>query len=492
MREDPERRAAQNARDRVEWLAALWQLTEPGKPQGANPNLLTVLRFAARLGEHPAFAAVARLRREQSRDRLIKAVVTAAYGGQAPHPELSESLETLLAEAEDVIGIGPWQLVEQAREDVQRRAEALAGELDPAGDLEAVTGERVPVRVVLAPSVFLPLPQDGRHGVLVRRPQGWAVHLHFGFPLQRDPEKLGIDRAWILGGAWHYAIHLYLERYWSSIERRLAESPVLEEAVSAVSPWVADGARKRWTDFLRTHLNVAFKALLSRRIGMPVSVHRAFARASGLVLFPWFDEWLQHSGAEGAALAAHLSTLPEALAAARPVWEGQARSAASDPGAVNLALVSPSVRRACMVVPDEWSKEAAAAAAAGWRLLPLALVRYEEWLRTRAGKGDPVIALGEPERNPLVRRVLEQRGLSLEAVEAEDPAIIALSKPGFEDAPWCIAVAVARPETAAALRIEAALAQTCSHLLLDGGIVVEYRQVPLDQLDPVLSQGAAQ
>jgi hypothetical protein len=425
---------------------------------------------------------VARLRRVQSRDRLIKAVASAAYGEASDQLGLFEALQSLRAEAEDLLGSGPYRFIQQGRGEARQRVADLAGKLDPAADLAEVTGERLPLRVVLAPSVFLPPPQAGRHGALVRRSEEWVAHLSFGFPLHQDPEQFSINRPWLLGGAWHYAIHLYLERYWPSIARRLAERHELAAAVEQALGAMQDRDVRPWTDILRTHVNVAMKGLLSRRLGLPDSVHRAFARASGLVLFPWVEEWLQDSRAEGTALAAHIATLPEALAAARPRWESLARSGASSPPTINLALISPSARRACFVVPDEWSAEAAAAAVAGWRLLPLPLVRYGEWLRARTAGAGPVIAFGEPERNPLVRQVLEQRGLDLAATAAADPAIIALSAPGFEAAAWCIAVAVTRPETANPLHIEMALQQTSSYVILDGGILVGAGRVSLNRL----------
>jgi hypothetical protein len=77
--------------------------------------------------------------------------------------------------------------------------------------------------------------------------------------------------------------------------------------------------------------------------------------------------------------------------------------------------------------------------------------------------------------------VLEQRGLSLRGVDAADPAIIALSMPGFEDALWCVAVAVTRPETSAAIHMETALRQTGAYIILNRGAVVDVGRVPLDQ-----------
>ena len=89
-----------------------------------------------------------------------------------------------------------------------------------------------------------------------------------------------------------------------------------------------------------------------------------------------------------------------------------------------------------------------------------------------------VAAFGEPERNPLVGGVLAGRGLSFDGT-AGDPALLALSPPGFDAAPWCIAVAVTRPETAAGLRMEMALRQTSTWTLFDGGTVVRGSAMPL-------------
>lgn len=476
-----EHQPAQRAIDNVEWLAALCQLRGEGEPPSANPHLLTLLRFTPKLGDHPAFECVSRLRRAQSRDQLIKALVNAAYTETAGRGELDKSLQAFGADVEELLGSGPHGVIGQARAEAAQRTADIAGELDPATDLAEITGERLPLRVVLAPSVFLPPPQAGRHGALLRRPNEWVAHLHFGFPLHQVPGQFSIGRPWLLGGGWHYAIHLYLEGCWPEVARRLADEEELSLALAAALSEHAEGSVE---NRLRAHVNVALKCLLSRRLGVPDSVHRAFAQARGLVLFPWFEEWLLGSGVEGAELAQHIAALPEALAASRPRWERMARSGSSLPSVVNLALVSPSARRASLVVPDTWSEDAAAAAVAGWRLLPLPLVRYGDWMRTRAGSGDPVIAFGEPENNPLVRRVLEQRGLSLASLDAAEPAIIALSLPGFEDAPWCLAVAVKRPQAAAGLRMEMALKHTNSYVIFESGIPVGAGRVALEPSVP--------
>jgi hypothetical protein len=478
-----ERETERRAKEAVDWLAALWELTDPEPSRSANPDLVTLLQVMPGLDAHPALQCVARRRRETSRDRLVKVVVGAAYEG-APGDELVDALQALLESARDLVGAGPHRLLQEARALASARAADIAGELDPASDLSEVTGERIPLRVVLAPSVFLPPPQAGRHGVLVRRGDERVAHLHFGFPLNQDPQRFSIGRPWLLGGAWHYAIHLYLERHWPEVARRLAERPELAEAVSAgMGP--RGGAQERpWTDFLQAHLNVALKCLLARRLGIPDGVHRAFARARGLVLFPWFSEWLLDSGAEGAALAAHIGRLPEALVTSRPRWEGLVQTGGGPPPTINLALISPGARGACLVVPDEWPESAVAAAAAGWRLLSLRPVRYRDWALAPASPAAPVVAVGEPELNPLVRRVLESRGLSLDSLAAADPAVMALSLPTFEEAAWCVAVAVRRPETAAGLRVEMALKRTSSYVVFDRGVEVASGRVAIDALAP--------
>jgi hypothetical protein len=475
---DPARRAA----DSVEWLAALWELAEGRDSRCANPGLLTLLRFTPGWSAHPATVAVASERRQHSRDPLIKALVRNTYGEPTGAAELRIALEDLAARSHDIVGAGPCEVMAQAREEAERRVEAIAGRLDPAADLAAVTGEHVPLQVVVAPSVFLPPPQSGRHGVLLRRDDRWIAHLHFGFPLEGDVEAFDINRPWLLGGAWHYAIDIYLQRHWPPIAERLADLRILADAVSAAMESSRGGEGWSWIGALRAHVIVAFKCLLSKRRGLPDGIHRAFARAAGLSLFPWFEAWLLDAASEGRPLDTVLQGLPEALTQDRPDWEDLGH-AASLPPTVNLALVSPAARRASLVVPDEWSDDDVTAAVVGWRLLPLPVVRYGEWLRASSG-GAPVIAFGDPAQNPLVCRVLAQRGLALEALAANRPAIIALSAPGFEGAPWCIAVAVQRPQTAALLHMEMVLKQTSSYLLLDGPVVIGAQRVAISDLAP--------
>jgi hypothetical protein len=475
----PVSEAQELAGENVEWLAALWELTESRTSRTANPKLLALLRCAPRLLAHPALEAALRVRRLHTRDQLIKAVVRDSHGEPTSPVDLRASLTRLRAEREELLGRGPCRVIDDARRTAARRVRAMAGRLDPAADMAALTGEHIPLRVALAPSVFLPPPQSGRHGVLVPRADHWVAFLHFGFPLEGDVEAYGINRSWVLGGAWHYAIDVFLMNHWPIVAERLAGRRELAEAIATVVEPVRLG--RIWIDSVRDHLSVAFKCLLARRQGVPDGIHRALARASGLSLFPWFEEWLADRVSAGEPLDAALRDLPDAFAADQPRWSALAGNEV--PPTVNFALISPAARRATFVVPDDWPDETARLAVSGWRLLRAPLLRYSEWLRTPAD-GRPAIAFGEPERNPLVGAVLAQRHLSLGALAVAHPAIIALSASPLDETPWCIAVAVDRPETAAMLAIEFVLNQTSSYILFDGPALIGTGSVELDDLFP--------
>jgi hypothetical protein len=471
---------AEGASECVEWLAALWELSEGQGTRCANPGLLALLRFAPGLDRLPAAERLRQERARARRDILIKEVVSAAYGRPSAGRALHDELCAFAAASRDLLGPAPGQIIDEARATACERVAEMAGPLDPAADLAEITGERLRLRVVLGPSVFLPPPQAGRHGVLVRATGECVAHLHFGFPLEGDVARFDINRGWLLGGAWHYAIQLYLEGCWAPIADRLRPRRDLAEAVSAVLDSRSAAADGTWTDLLQSHVSVALKCLLARRKGLPDGIHRAFARASGLVLFPWFESWLSDRRPGGVSVADHLAALPEALASERSSWE-RLDAARAVPPTVNLALISPRMRRASLVVPDEWSDDAVAAAAAGWRLLALPVVRYRAWLEAR-DPDQPVVAVGEPAGHPLVRRVLEQRGLAWASRTEGASAMVALSTPGLADAPWCVAVAVADADAAAQIHVEVILQQTSSYVLFQGATVVGGDRVPIDRL----------
>jgi hypothetical protein len=480
--ETPERTAL----DCVEWLAALWDLFE-SPPRGANPSLALLIRTPPALASQPAAVRVAQERQRTTRDHIIKNVVDAAYGSSVESRDTYDALRALVQAAPAVIGPEIAGQVDGAREEAASRVHRLAGVLDPAADLAEVTGELLPLEVVLAPSVFLPSPQAGRHGVLVPHDGRWIAHLHFGFALNRSPSSFTVSREWLLGGAWHYAIELYLRPHWPGVVARLAEC-ALAEPISRIMG--ERRGREPWAKFLKAHVSVAMKCLLSRRAGVPDAIHRAVAAASGLVLFPWFLRWLGDTDVRGAKMTAHLASLPEAMAAGRAAWEAMLEpGAVIAPPTVNLALISVAARKAQIVVPDEWSDEVARVAVSKWRILSLPTTRYSEWLKARVA-GAPVIAFGEPTLNPLVRLVLEQRGLDLGVQAGGERAIVAISRPGFTEALWCVAVAVRRPEAAAQIDVETVLKQTSSYLSYEGGVLVDRDRATIRTLSNVGLEGS--
>jgi hypothetical protein len=464
----------QAALNAVEWLAALWDLCAPGPSQAANAHLAALVRVASDLRLHDACAWLDRERRVSSRDQLVKRVVTAAYR-QTDDGNISASFHQLCADIPQVLGPALYGLLREARDEARARVEVLAGHLDPVGDVAEITGEPIPMRVVIAPSLFLPPPQAGRHGVLLRGGETVA-HLHFGFPLERDPCQYDINRAWLIGGTWHYALRLYTNRYWPGIARRLAACADLEEAVSALAADTPAGrvapGEPRWIRWLEHHLHVTLKRLLYRQRGGPDDAVRLLNELQGYSLMSWFDSWLARGLSSKVPLADVLATLPDALRRERSDWEALAGTAAPPPLTLNFALLSRSAGRAVLVFPDDWSEPAVQAAAAGWRAGPMPIVRCSGWLAARGADAAPVIAFGEPASNTLVRTVLEQRGLPWPPCPSDSAAVVALSTAPVAGAQWCIAVAVSRPEVAATLKAHAFRARCNAYVLFDRGEVI--------------------
>jgi hypothetical protein len=470
--------------DGVEWLAALWELTEPRACRSANPHLIALLQLKPQLLAHPACRLVGALRQSTTRDRLVKQLVASAYAETPAGDELMVAVRSFERDFAACLGAPVADFIASARAEAFDRACRIAGPLEAATQLGELTGERLPFRAVLAPSVFLPVPQAGRHGALIHLTGESVAHLHFGFPVHGGASPFGFTREWFVAGAWHYAIQTYLARHWPPVAQRLTARPDVMRGLLDVLGSVPS-RRGTMSDVdvpkvMAEHVNFAMKSALYRRSGFREDLLRALAHGEGLVLFSWVRQWLLDR-VRGTPLPMYLLTLPEALAAARPEWQDlRFADVAPPPTAIRVALTSMSARSATFVVPDGWSDAASTAAMAGWDLLSLPRLRYSEWCRLRARDANPVIAFGEPERNDLVRGVLDQRGLSLARIDAHDPAIIALSRPGFEGRDWCLAVAVTRPETAALLHIEMALARAGAdpYVVCDGSTVIDMGPLP--------------
>jgi hypothetical protein len=465
----------QTALDAVDWLAALWDMGSPGPSHAVNAHFTALVALSRDVRNHDAAAWVERERRTSSRDHLVKKVVSALYA-QADRDNVAELFRRLCTDVPQFLGPHLYRVVREARAEAQTCIEALVRGLDPVGDVAEITREPLPMRLAIGPSLFLPPPPSGRHGVLVYRRSEAVAHLYFGFPLKRDPQDYNITRAWIMGGGWHYGLRLYMDRHWPVIARRLSACSDLAEAVSALvdnaEPADDTGCREPpWIRSLEHHLHLTLKSLLCRRHGQPADTYRMLAELRGYALYPWFDAWLAQGLSTRAPLSDVLATLPESLRRDRSDWEALAVTDQA-PTTINFAFASRSARRAVLVFPDAWSESAMQNAAAGWRFLPMRVARYSEWMPTSGTDAAPVIAVGEPVNNALVRTVLDQRGLKWPPCPSDNAAVVALSTERVAEATWCIAVAVSSPETAATLRAHTFIHRFNTYVLFDRGVVI--------------------
>jgi hypothetical protein len=302
--------AALNA---VEWLAALWDLCQPGPSRAANPHLVALVGVASDLPRHDAFAWLTRERRVSSRDRLVKRVVLGAYG-QADRANIPAAFEQMCADIPQMLGPDLYGLVREARDEVRARVEVLAGGLDPVGDVAEITGAPIQMRFTIAPSLFLPPPQAGRHRVMLHHGSEAVAHPYFGFPLERDPLEYNITRDWLMGGTWHYAFRLNTNRYWPAIARRLATCADLEEAVSTLVEDDAPAGRvargvPRWIGWLEHHLHLTLKGVLYRQRGESDQEVRMLAELKGYSLMSWFDAWMTRGLSRKLPMADVIATL---------------------------------------------------------------------------------------------------------------------------------------------------------------------------------------
>ncbi|HTZ03064.1 MAG TPA: hypothetical protein VMC05_12090, partial [Xanthobacteraceae bacterium] len=226
---------SERSAERVELLAALWQVLDGDSAYCVNPRLLMATRFVPELQSAPATGLLRALRRTESRDHLIKGLVAAAHGVPAPDviTELAGALDDLSAQWDNLLG-GLAAPLAQAYRQTRERAAPLSAGMDPAADMAAITGEQDFLDLKVLPSLFLPPPQNGRHSVLVDTPgQAAIAYLFFGYPLDDDPAQFGINRYWLLGGAWHYAVNRFIARHWPAMANELRAMPDLQAALTA-------------------------------------------------------------------------------------------------------------------------------------------------------------------------------------------------------------------------------------------------------------------
>ena len=163
--------------DRVELLAAAWAALSPdGAAALANPELAPVLDLFRPAADHPALRLLSRLRETLSRDQVIKALVHALTGSPQATPH-GQMLARALGELQARLGPEWARLTGPGRALAAERLRPLAEGLAPAEEVSRLCREPVPVTFHFYPSLFLPLPMDGRHGAAVPGEGGTEVFM---------------------------------------------------------------------------------------------------------------------------------------------------------------------------------------------------------------------------------------------------------------------------------------------------------------------------
>jgi hypothetical protein len=472
--EHPATHASARAARLVEWVSLLWWMVEPGEMRPANPPLAALA--ASWIAPHSdiALGLLQLVRGATNRDRIIKQVVSRVHGLHVGHDAglMDQVIAALVNELEklDEIMLGRFHEDMGAQiEVIRRRTRTLAEGLDPIRDVAAITREPCSLDVEVAPCLFLPPPQDGRHGVFLPLPEGHVVHLYFGFPLEDDLLRYGIDRQFLCSGAWHYALNSYLGSAWPPVAEALTS---MHEVERAFADTLRADRRRPWPGAVEEHLKLAFRSHLTERMGGPRRHFRLLAQAFAATYFDWFVEWVDRSLRSERTLREELADLPRALAGA--LEDGSLTSASSAiPEAINLTIITQS-RDALpnAVVPDSWDDALVARVKEGWRALSVPVLRHAAWAESPEARSAPVIAFGHPDDNPLVGMVLERRGMSVPDDGERTLLALLCADAAPRPAPWALAVASRRPESAAALTLEIAVRLTCSYAVLEGEAVV--------------------
>jgi hypothetical protein len=438
---------AQRAAERVELMALPWQVLDGETAYCVNPRLLMATRFLPELQTVPATGQLRDLRRTASRDHVIKGLVSAAHG-LPPSVEIAElalSLDGLSDRWDSLLG-GLAAPLTEAYRDMLARAAPLSAGMDPAADLSAITGEQDPLRLAVLPSLFLPPPQNGRHSVLVEEPATGAVaYLHFGYPLDHDPSQFGINRYWLLGGAWHYAVNRFIERHWAAMAAELRTMPELKTALTTALAEHREAVA--WPQVVAEHVSLAIKCVLCDHAEMPQVVHQSFARTQGMAFFDWFRDWMTELARHPDTFTAEYCRLPRVMQSRQDELVAVAGSTASGPASLNFALASRE-HRPIIVLPDSWNDALRERISRRWSLVTQAVLRESEWCRIPDPAPASLIAFGQVGRDGMIDELLTRRGLTLEQSAEGGDLLVSLFPPERARKPWQIAIAVHDPEVA--------------------------------------------
>lgn len=439
--------------DRVELLAAAWAILSPdGAAAVANPELAPALELLRTVGDHSALRLIARLQESLTRDQVIKALVHAMTGSPQATPH-GQMLARALAELEERLGPEWARLTDPCRAQAAERLRPLVEGLAPADEVSRLCREPVPVTFHIYPSLFLPLPMDGRHGAAVPGEGGTEVFMFFGFPLERDPQEYGITRLWLQRGGWHYAAREYFRRVGTGVADALAEPPRAAGRLLAALPPFARGSLQ--AVFLH-HLNLGLRYGLFLQKGVGRDTFALLAVALGFPLISWFqeemDRYMKGPWLEGLPLRAVIPGMVARFRDDLPRLTGLAEAPKPKmPDLISCALLPLWAYGMRVVVPDEWRgrPDLYEKLARSWGRYRVEVVTRSEWEANSAWHASPAILYGHPARQREIGQILDRQrirvtgsGVAMDgfAAEGRDLTVVALNGPQADGRPWRLVV----------------------------------------------------
>jgi hypothetical protein len=455
----------------VDWLGLLGWAAGVDEAAPANPHIAADIASCLGREDDVALGLVRLVRSACTRDELIKKVVRLCHGrADEPADLIGDATQALVVELQrmdDAHGPALRARHGEAIATLQTRLDELAEGLDPIHDFVAVTREPCLIDVAVAPCLFVPPPQEGRHGVFLPLAPAAAVHLYFGFPLEAAPVRYGIDRQFLCFGAWHYAMTGFMRRCWPPVAAALGGIEGLE---SVFVHSMRRGRERPWPAAVEEHFKMALRCQVAEHGGGRRAHFRVLAEAFGLPHFEWFVTWMDRARQAGGPLRDHLATLGEALAAG--VQGGQLTSRRCPvPDTINLTLITQPRESLRIVVPDAWDGSLVRQAQDCWSELSAVVMPYTVWAASPAAADSPAIVLGAPAENPLVAKVLARRAMTLP--DEPNATLVVVQRADDDREPWYLAVASKRPERAASLSLEIAVRLTCSYAIVaaDGSVL---------------------
>jgi hypothetical protein len=473
--------------DAVELLSAVLTTVSPDDHAAmANPELAGLCAVLREAREHPAVKLLARLRAQVPRDRVIKEAVLALAGSDAASAQ-ARILGRVLTNLASTVA-PRW---EHALAEPRARARALMApllaEFDPPAAMAELCRAPIQVEFHVHPVIFLPLPQDGRHGVKIQEPDGrWTVHMFFGIPLTKPLAEAFIDRAWLQRGGWHYVTRYFIEQSRASFTDRLAAADrALSEQLTRAMPvarFDSIGA------LFIYHLSLTLRYGLFMRAGMQKRLFMRLSESQGGTLISWFagwmDRYLDTDWRRGAPLSAAVPQLADAFVAEMPALVALAKAPPSlVPNVIGCALLPLWKARARVVVPDAWLSDPSPEdqqLVRAWSAFRMEVCSRTAWEQNVAWHRAPAVLYGSPACDPEIARVLERLRVAVREdgadlgdrpVQGPDLTLVALDRGADTDAPWRLVVAAhrgaPRPDSYRLLSLRCARAVLRGEALVD-------------------------